>query len=366
MDELSARLACHQLCLPNRRLVKALKHFGSTSALLESESDILAQFFREKDLTQIARWKVSAKSPSLAIDQSRLTRGDIELLAVTDEIYPTLLKEIPDPPAFLYVHGEVAILKHPQIAIVGSRKMTPQGANIARQFALALGNAGLAITSGLALGIDSCAHMGALDANAPTIAVLGTGIEGRYPRSNTVLYEKIIAMGGVLVSEYPIGTPPHGANFPRRNRIITGLSMATLVVEASERSGTLVSARLAAEQGRDVFAIPGNLNSPVSIGCHNLIREGATLVTTPAHILEDLGAMLGLVIESGSDDHLSDQNSEVLNDHWLLLALGQECLSVDQLCDRSGKPPQEVATAITSLELTGVISASAYGYQRVV
>ena len=168
------------------------------------------------------------------------------------------------------------------------------------------------------------------------------------------------------MSEYPIGTPPHGANFPRRNRIITGLSMATLVVEASERSGTLVSARLAAEQGRDVFAIPGNLNSPVSIGCHNLIREGATLVTTPAHILEDLGAMLGLVIESGSDDHLSDQNSEVLNDHWLLLALGQECLSVDQLCDRSGKPPQEVATAITSLELTGVISASAYGYQRVV
>ena len=366
MDELSARLACHQLCLPNSRLVKALKHFGSTMALFEAERVALGRFFRQKDLAQIDRWNKSADSQSLAIDQNCLTSGDIELLAVTDEIYPTLLKEIPDPPAFLYVHGEVAILKRPQIAIVGSRKMTPLGANTARQFASALGNAGLAITSGLALGIDSCAHMGALDAGAPTIAVLGTGIDGRYPRSNAGLYDQIRASGGVLVSEYPLGTPPRGANFPKRNRIITGLSMATLVVEASEKSGSLVSARLAAEQGRDVFAIPGNLSSPASIGCHNLIREGATLVTTPAQILEDLGAMLGLVVESDNDDHLPDQGSGTPDDHWLLIALGQECLSVDQLCDRSGKPPQEVATAITSLELTGVISASAYGYQRVV
>jgi len=368
MDELSARLVCHQLCLPNNRLAKALEHFGSSAALLKSNSDSLARFFREKDISKLSRWEKTALPESNTFLASRrlIEERGIALLALTDKAYPSLLKEIPDPPALLYVQGEIGNLKAPQIAIVGSRKMTPLGGKLARQFAFALGGAGLTVTSGLALGVDSCAHMGALDGDAKTIAVLGTGIDRRYPRSNADMHDQILDSGGSLVSEYPLGTQPRGANFPKRNRIITGLSMATLVVEASEKSGTLVSARLAAEQGRGVFVIPGNLNNPMSVGCHSLIREGATLVTSPAQIIEDIGAMLDVVLEQDCGAFRICEETKAEDEHWLLLALGQECLSLDEICDRCDKPVQEVLAAITHFELNGIIAASAYGYQRVI
>ncbi len=367
MDELSARLVCHQLCLPNNRLARALEHFGASAALLTADSDTLARFFREKDIAKLLRWEkaVSLESNPFLASKRLLEESGIAFLALTDEAYPPLLKEIPDPPALLYVQGNVANLKMPQIAIVGSRKMTPLGGSLARQFALALGCAGLGLTSGLALGIDSCAHMGALDSGAATVAVLGTGIDRRYPRANTGMYDQILNSGGTLVSEYLLGTPPRGANFPKRNRIITGLSMATLVVEAAERSGTLVSARLAAEQGREVFVIPGSLNSPMSVGCHSLIREGATLVTSPAQIIEDIGAMLDVVLEYDQEGLPGREGAEADNEHWLLLALGQECLSMEEICDRCDQSTQEVAAAIARFELSGTLSASPCGYQRV-
>lgn len=370
MDELSARLACHRLCLPNTRLAKALVHFGSANALLQSDTEALCQFFRKQDLEKIKHWRTNKSdiADDLSNDRQLLVELGVELIAITDDVYPPLLREIPDPPPLLYIQGNVSTLKNPQIAIVGSRKMTPQGGKLSHSFSSALAKAGLTITSGLALGIDSAAHRGALDAGASTIAVLGTGIDGRYPRSNRGLHDEIAASGGVLVSEYLIGTPPRGANFPKRNRIITGLSMATLVVEASEKSGSLVSARLAAEQGRQVFAIPGNLSSPASAGCHNLIREGAALVTAPKQIVEDLGAMLDVVLGTMITECSPTEDigrAERQDEHWLLSALGQECLGLEALCDRCDQPAQDVAAAISHFELSGVISASAFGYQRV-
>lgn len=374
MDEISARLACQQLTLPNSALVSALNHFGSAVALLAAKQEFLAPFFRAKDIAKIENWQSwSVQEQHISFAIRKIEALEVAVLSIVDEEYPQLLREIPDPPALLHVKGDLAKLKLPQIAVVGSRKMTPIGGRIAQEFAHHLGAAGIAITSGLALGIDTCAHAGALQANATTIAVLGTGIDGRYPRSNEALYDQILTTGGLLVSEYPLGTPPRPGNFPKRNRIITGLSMATLVVEASEKSGSLVSARLAAEQGRQVFAVPGNTRSAASMGCHQLIREGATLVTEPRQILEDIGPMFGLTVaeqqsasssenapaleSTGTDSHL--------NQHWLIEALGFDCLTIDEICDRSNKPAQEVTAAITQFEISGAIVASSQGYQRV-
>jgi DNA processing protein len=214
--------------------------------------------------------------PALDRDAQWLAGAQRSLIPWGSAAYPPLLASIPDPPLVLFVEGDPAVLGLPQLAVVGSRSPTPIGRDTAQQFAEHLARSGLAITSGLALGIDAASHRGALRASGRTIAVLGCGLDSIYPRENAPLAADIVASGGALVADLPTGTPPLKHHFPRRNRIISGLSVGTLVVEATLRSGSLITARLAAEQGREVFAIPGSIHSPLSHGCHRLIRQGAT------------------------------------------------------------------------------------------
>src|SRR5208282_1313559 len=229
-------------------------------------------------------------SPQAALspaERAWLENPQHHVLPYIDPRYPGLLREAGRYPIALYVAGNAEVLNDPQLAIVGSRNPTPQGLATAHDFAEGLAAHGLAITSGLAAGIDSAAHRGALAAQGITLAVLGSGIDSIYPRGNQRLSEEI-RFRGALVSEFPLGTPPRRENFPQRNRIIAGLSLGTLVVEAARRSGSLITARLAGDQSREVFAIPGSIHSPLSRGCHELIRQGAKLTETAHDILSDL------------------------------------------------------------------------------
>jgi DNA processing protein len=224
---------------------------------------------------------------ALAADLDWLRASGARLLLWGEEDYPPQLAAARGSPAALYVTGSVQALKAPQLAIVGARAASPVGRAIAREFADALARAGLTITSGLAVGIDAASHEGALAAAGRTIAVLGTGLDRVYPRENTALAQRI-AGAGALISEFPRGTRPQRRNFPQRNRVISALSLGTLVIEAADGSGSLLTARFAAEQGREVFAVPGPIRSPLSRGCHGLIREGAHLVEDPGDVLREL------------------------------------------------------------------------------
>lgn len=279
---------------------------------------------------------------------------DHAILTLADADYPRSLLETPDPPALLYVHGRRELLARPGLAVVGSRNATPQGASNAEQFARAFSCAGLTIVSGLALGIDAAAHRGGLDGAGSTIAVLGTGADIFYPQRNRALAERI-AREGLIVSEFPLGTPPHGSNFPRRNRVISGLARGCLVVEAALVSGSLITARLAAEQGREVFAIPGSIHSPHSKGCHALIKQGAKLVESAQDLLQELGvetpvAPPGNVPPAGSD---------------LLAQLGYDACDIDTLCARTGLTADVVSAMLLQLELDGKVASLPGGlYQR--
>ena len=219
-----------------------------------------------------------------------LAQDDAFLVTFEDGLYPRALREIPDPPPLMFVRGNPAVLSRPQIAITGSRNPTQAGADNAHEFAAALCQAGLTVTSGLALGIDACAHRGALAASGATLAVSGTGADRVYPSRHLELAHEILRCGAI-VSELPLGSGPRAEHFPRRNRILSGLSLGVLVVEAALHSGSLITARFAAEQGREVFAIPGSIHSPLARGCHALIRQGAKLVESAADVLEELAAL---------------------------------------------------------------------------
>jgi DNA processing protein len=277
------------------------------------------------------------------------------------DMYPALLKQLSDAPVALYLHGDPNALSLPQLAIVGSRNPTPSGSETAHEFAALLSRSGVVITSGLALGIDTASHAGALRAGGKTIAVCGTGLDVVYPSSNTALAERI-ATHGALVSEFPLGTPPMKANFPRRNRIICGLSLGTLVVEAALRSGSLITARLAAEQGREVFAIPGSIRNPQARGCHQLIRQGAKLVETARDIFEELRPLTGAL--AAFEDAPKPADREPKTDgllhkgHEILLdALGFEPAGVDLLVERTGLRADEVASMLLILELEGRVES---------
>lgn len=282
------------------------------------------------------------------------------ILTLADTAYPQALLTAADPPVLLYVKCDpvrLALLNHPAFAIVGSRNATKQGEMNAEGFATVLASAGLTIVSGLAAGIDAAAHRGALREAAATIAVIGTGIDRIYPARNEALTREIAAQG-VIVSEFSLGTPPIAANFPRRNRLIAGMSRGCLVVEAAKQSGSLITARLAAEIGRDVFAIPGSIHSPQSKGCHALIKQGAKLVEAAQDILEELRwenivnpAALPPVPEAETDP--------------LLIALGRDPCDLDTLSVRSGLPPASLLAQLLPLELAGRVSQLPGGrYQR--
>lgn len=298
--------------------------------------------------------------PSEAVDRSLAwaRQPGQRLLTLADAAYPPLLLETPDPPSILYVRGNFGLLQKPGIAIVGSRNPTPQGMQTAETFARALAAKGLGIVSGLALGIDAAAHRGALAAAGATIAVIGTGADRVYPARNKEL-ALAIAGQGAIVSEFPLGTPAIAANFPRRNRIISGLSRGVLVVEAALESGSLITARLAAEQGREVFAIPGSIHSPVARGCHRLIKQGAKLVETAQDILEELG--------SHPADLGASPVAATAGDSAILDALGYDPCALDDLMDRTGISADLLLGELLTLELDGRIAAlPGNRYQRLV
>jgi DNA processing protein len=290
------------------------------------------------------------------------------IMCCRDPDYPALLQQIPAPPPILYIHGNAALLSEPQLAMVGSRNPTASGQQTATEFARHLSASGLIITSGLALGIDAASHQGALDAGGATIAVMGTGLDRVYPARHRDLARQI-AGEGALISEFPVGTPPLAENFPRRNRIISGLSLGTLVVEAALRSGSLISARNAGEQGREVFAIPGSIHNTLARGCHHLIRQGAKLVETAQDVIDELGALAGACSEQhnpGRLDEHPDQARELDGDYLQLLDnIEFESTSIDQLVTSSGLTPAEVSSMLLQLEMSGYIASSPGGiYNR--
>ncbi len=303
--------------------------------------------------------------------------------------YPELLKRISDPPPLLYVHGKLSLLKDPQIAIVGSRNPTQGGTNNAYEFAKHLGQTGFCITSGLALGVDGTAHSGALEVNTPTIAVIATGIDRVYPAKHREIAHKI-ADNGAIVTEFPIGTQPKSSNFPRRNRIISGLSYGTLVVEAAQQSGSLITARLAMEQNREVFAIPGSIHNPLARGCHQLIRQGAKLVETAQDILEEMSAVIDVSelqddqqisanastarsttsetdIKTDSSDTKAPAKTQSLDppaddDQQVILnEMGFDPISIDQLIVRTGINTASLSASLLMLELQNQIASNGGG-----
>ena len=282
------------------------------------------------------------------------------IITLNDPRYPKLLKEIHDAPPVLYLIGRHELLNTPQIAIVGSRNCTPGGADTAQAFARYLSNSGMTITSGMALGIDKHAHLGALQGSGNTIAVIGTGIDRIYPSRNQKLAHQI-AEEGLIISEFQLGTQPNSANFPKRNRLISGLSLAILVVEATQKSGSLITARLGLEQGREVFAIPGSIHNPQAKGCHHLIRSGAKLVDQASDIIDDIGSLLGYVAEK--TDLPEDDASNPLEQEYqdLLELMGYDPVSLDTMVERSGLTIEQLSSMLLILELNDFIQPAPGG-----
>jgi DNA processing protein len=309
------------------------------------------------DLPRAARaFLVLPDEAALNSDLAWMEANGARLLACTDTDYPAQLRQLRDPPAVLFALGDVRILTSVQLAMVGARKATPAGLNMAHEFAKVFAQAGVTITSGLALGIDAASHEGALDGGGQTIAVCATGLDRVYPTQHGGLAQRIRS-NGVLLSEFPPRTPPLRMNFPRRNRLISGLSRGTLVVEAAQYSGSLVTARRAAEQGRALFAIPGSIHGRSSSGCHKLIRDGATLVETPAEVLSVMKIPLapqelvhgeGRRIRGGA----MDKGYEMLLD-----AVGFEPATVDVLAVRTGLSGESIASMLLALELEGRVAS---------
>ncbi|HSW25946.1 MAG TPA: DNA-processing protein DprA [Burkholderiaceae bacterium] len=334
-----------------------LAAFGTPQAVFEASSaarqDCLGQMIVTDDEPPALPSAMTALQAWLA------AAGERDWVALGDARYPKLLLQTADPPLLLYTQGDAELLNSPCVAIVGSRNPTPQGAENARAFAEHLGRAGLTIVSGLALGIDGAAHSGALAGGARTIAVVGTGLDRVYPRAHRELAHRI-AERGLIVSEFNLGTEPLAANFPQRNRVIAGLSLGTLVVEAALESGSLITARQAVESGRDVFASPGSIHSPQSRGCHALIKQGAKLVDDARDVLEELRWT-----PQGAPTAASAAPATAEPPDALLSAMGYEPVEMDQLQARTGWPTAQLSARLLELELAGRVSRLPGGrYQR--
>ncbi len=296
------------------------------------------------------------------MDDEWLRSVDNHILSRGGPNFPELLERIPRPPDRLYVKGDPDLLHMPALAIVGSRNPTEAGRRTAYEFARHLGAAGFCIVSGLAEGIDTAAHRGALDAGAATVAFLGHGIDRVYPSSNLDLAHEIAA-NGALATEFPLGTHPDKSHFPQRNRLISGISLGTLVVEAARRSGSLITARLAGEQGREVFAVPGSIHNPLARGCHKLIRQGAKLVETAEDIVAEIAPLcthlLQTSLESTTKEELPEHDDEEYR--HLRKHLGHDPVSVDELAENSGLTIDQVSSMLLILELEGIVESQSGG-----
>ena len=296
-------------------------------------------------------WRALCDTTRLWLDAS----PQHHLLTLGDAAYPRELLQTEDPPLLLYVLGQLAALEQPRrVAVVGSRNPTAQGAENARHFAHALAQADVCVVSGLALGVDGEAHQGALDGGGFTIAVVGTGLDRVYPKRHLALAHRI-AEHGAIVSEYPLGTPPLAPNFPKRNRIISGMSMGTLVVEAALQSGSLITARMATEQGREVFAIPGSIHAPQSRGCHALIRQGAKLVESAQDVLEDLRWSMPLLASAQAPEAPGAPEAGSQTEDALCNALGFDPVGLDALQARTGMDTPTLQTRLLEMELEGQV-----------
>ncbi len=319
-----------------------LRRYGTPDGVLGSDDPAVVK----PDLFRKACVKLESAIETDLLWAERPGHG---ILAFSDPRYPEVLKQIADPPLLLYVRGIIDVLNSSQVAIVGSRNATPYGRHVAAAIASGLAACQVTTTSGLALGIDAAAHQGAINGNGVTIAVAAHGLGEVYPRRHRRLAERICG-SGAMVSEFPLGFAPRPAHFPRRNRLISGLSLGTVVVEANRRSGSLITARCAAEQNREVFAIPGPVHSPQSHGCHDLIRQGAKLVESLEHILEEIPAIRqpGPAETEGSEPDRSEFNC-------LLEFMGYEPVTVDVLVARSGLTAEEVSSMLLRMEVNGCV-----------
>lgn len=334
-----------------RTFYKALKAFETPEQVFLASKTQRKEcgLFRQVTLDYLAQYDVSVVQADLDWAKAE----DCHILTLVDEDYPQQLKTISDPPPVLYVRGNVACLSKPQLAVVGSRNPTPGGKQNAQQFAKSLSKAGLIITSGMASGIDASAHIGALEAEQLTVAVCGTGLDRIYPAKHKSLAHQISTQGA-LVSEFSIGTAPVANNFPRRNRIISGLSLGTLVVEASIKSGTMITAKLAADQGKEVFAIPSSIHNPLSQGCHQLIKQGAKLVENIEDIIEELSIDLEAPL---SVNNAPIYTKDVDNTPSVLLkCLSYEAISIDKMVEKSGLSPQIITQELLLLELANRVT----------
>lgn len=337
---------------------RLLMEFGSPDAVFSASISSLKSVVKTDVAAEINKGIIDdAVAPAL----TWLEDSNNHIVTLADSDYPQALLNIPDPPLLLYVKGRLDLLNRPALSIVGSRSATPQGINNAEAFAKSLSDAGLCIISGMAHGIDAAAHRGALRGQGSSIAVVGTGLDKVYPAANRDLAHAL-AQQGALISEFPLGTPPLAANFPRRNRLISGMSLGCLVVEASLQSGSLITARLALDQGRDVFAIPGSIHAPQSKGCHALLKQGAKLVEAAQDILEELGSLLISPAPSTTTNGTDIQGP----DFMLLEHLGFDPVDVDTLSVRCGLTIAELSAMLLTLELSGRICMLPGGlYQRI-
>ena len=352
-----ARLALRGL--PQRTLVELLEQFADPQAVLAASRKDLGRVVPPSGVDRIL---APVPEDRLATTLRWLDAPDHEIVAWDDTDYPRALLEVADAPPILFFVGRRELLNRASLAVVGSRNATPQGIENARAFAAAFSAAGLTVVSGMALGIDAAAHEGALDGPGGTLAVVGTGLDRVYPAKHRALAHAI-ALKGALVSEYPPGTPPLKENFPRRNRLLSGLARGVLVVEATLSSGSLITARLAGDQGRDVFAIPGSIHSPFSKGPHKLIREGAKLVETAQDVLDELKGFVAVSALASAPA----AGGDLVAHAGLLDAMAYDPVDLDTLMQRTRSGPEILAAALTALELDGHVVALPGGrWQRVV
>ncbi|MCP4701007.1 MAG: DNA-protecting protein DprA [Gammaproteobacteria bacterium] len=349
--------------------MRLTKRFSTPRAVFSASNADLAETGAKGKLQEYLRapdWKIIEQ------DMQWLALPGNYLLTIQDTRYPRRLREIHDPPPILFVQGDLSLLSTDQLAMVGSRNPSRGGEITAFEFAEYLSKTGLVITSGLAFGIDAVSHRGAMAGGGKTIAIMGTGLDRVYPSQHRDLARQIVR-NGALVSEFPPGTQAQGRYFPRRNRIISGLSLGVLVVEATARSGSLITARQAAEQGREVFAIPGSIHNPLAKGCHILLKEGAKLVETAADIIEELPVFqpLSLVAETSAvlldtENHSNNQSLDEDYEHMLAHMGIDEPVSVDSLVERCGLTPEAVSSMLLVLELRGfVVSQTSGRYTRI-
>jgi DNA processing protein len=346
--------------LGNSTLRELLRQFGLPQSILARSRAELVAF---APAAAIDALRSSAVSEAVSAALAWAVQPGNHVVTLADETYPRMLLEIPDPPPLLYARGRLELLQRPALAVVGSRNATAQGVANAEIFSRALSDAGLTIVSGLALGIDAAAHRGGLAGASSTIAVLGTGIDVVYPQRNAGLAAEV-AQHGLLVSEFARGIGAVSHNFPRRNRLISGLAQGCLVVEAALASGSLITARTATDQGREVFALPGSIHSPLSKGCHVLIKSGAKLVESAEDVLAELSGFRAIASVSTTSRAGSADTASVAGS-GLLEHMGHDPVDVDSLCTRAGLSAEQVSSELLKLELAGRVAALPGGlFQR--